>query len=69
MKRTIHKLLFLLIGGLIPAFGYMSINLGFSEKPFSPQVFLFFYALGIALIFRVGIFGEVSGKINNRYNK
>jgi hypothetical protein len=69
MKCLLHKLLFILIGGLVPALLYLSINLGFSQKAFSPAVFMFFYAAGIIAIFRMGLYGEVSGKINNRHNK
>ena len=69
MKCFLHKILFLLLGGLIPPIIYALINIGVYDKALSPQGFSFFYLVGILLMVRFGVYGEVSGKINEKYKK
>jgi hypothetical protein len=69
MKCFLQKIVILLLGGLVPPIIYTIINVGVYDKALSPQGFSFFYLVGILLMIRFGIYGEVSGKINERHKK
>jgi hypothetical protein len=69
MKCLMHKLITVLVGGLVPAILYAIIAVGIYGKDLSLAKFLFFYAAGVVLIFRFGVYGEMSCKINDRYKK
>ena len=66
MKCLMHKILILLLGGLIPPAIYTAISVANDNTPSTAAV-SFFYMVGILCMIRFGIYEEVSEKINSRY--
>ena len=66
MKCFLHKMLVLLIGGLVPPVIYSAISIAYENTPSSAGI-SFFYLVGILCMIRFGIYEEVSDKINSRY--
>ena len=69
MKCLMHKILILLLGGLVPPVIYTLINVGVYDKALPSAGFSFLYLVGILLMFRFGVYGEVSEKLDARYKK
>ena len=53
MKCLMHKIMILLLGGLVPPVIFTVINTGIYDKDLSPAGFSFFYLVGILLMFRL----------------
>lgn len=66
MKCFMHKILILLLGGLVPPAVYSAFSLAYENGPSSVGI-CFFYLVGILCMIRFGIYEEVSQKINSRY--
>ena len=66
MKCFMHKILVLLLGGLIPPAIYSAISAANDNTPSSAGI-AFFYLVGILCMIRFGIYEEVAQKINSRY--
>lgn len=66
MKCFMHKIVILLLGGLVPPAIYCVLSAASDNVPSAVGI-SFFYLVGILCMIRFGIYEEVSAKINSRY--
>ena len=66
MKCLMHKIVILLLGGLLPPAIYSILSAANDNSPSAAGI-AFFYLVGILCMIRFGIYEEVSEKINSRY--
>ncbi|MCM8541996.1 MAG: hypothetical protein NE328_17130 [Lentisphaeraceae bacterium] len=66
MKCLLHKIMILLLGGLVPPVIYSALSVANDNSP-STSAICFFYLVGVLCMIRFGIYEEVAQKINSRY--